>query len=170
LEVQVQAQAEPEPLMEVRVWPEPEPEPRTSGSVWVRTRFERFANWTVASLLRPKRQPSCRLGPFSHRRLDCPRVGPGPCGPGSGPDRRGRSEGPGQIVAEWTGPGGVQGQKLDGPDLGVRPSPDPDRAYCFSFFFGSFFQSLFTHFPPFSTPSGHFPTVFCIFSHVFACL
>ena len=49
--------------------------------------------------------------------IDCPRVGPGPCGPGSRPDHRGRSEGLGQIVAEWTGHGGFQGQKLDGPDL-----------------------------------------------------
>ena len=61
--------------------------------------------------------------------VDCPRVGPGPCGPGSGPDCRGRSEGPGQVVAEWTGPGGVQGQTLDGPTLGVGPDPDPDLAY-----------------------------------------
>jgi hypothetical protein len=38
----------------------------------------------------------------SHAELDCPRVGPGPCGPGSGPDCRGRSEGPGQGVAERT--------------------------------------------------------------------
>ena len=48
---------------------------------------------------------------------------------GSGPDRKGRSEGPGQTMAERTGPGGVQGQTLDGPDLGVRPGPDPDLAY-----------------------------------------
>ena len=50
LKVQVQARAEPEPPLKVQVGPVPKPEPRTSGPVWVQTRFEQFANRSVASL------------------------------------------------------------------------------------------------------------------------
>ena len=58
----------------------------------------------------------------------------------TGPQRE-----PGQAVAEWTGPGGVQGQTLDGLDLGVRLGPDPDRAYS-QIVFWIFFLSLFFFF------------------------
>ena len=51
LKDRVQAQAEPEPPLKVRVQPVPEPEPQTLGPVQVQTRFERFANQTVASLV-----------------------------------------------------------------------------------------------------------------------
>ena len=46
-------------------------------------------------------------------RLDCPGFSPGPLGPGSGPDPKGRSECLGQVTA--------------GLALRVRPGPDQDR-------------------------------------------
>ena len=56
--------------------------------------------------------------------IDCPQSGPGPRGPGSGPDRKGRSECPGQRSLART-----SGHLLFVPDLGVSPGPDLDRTY-----------------------------------------
>src|ERR1700678_3641945 len=57
--------------------------------------------------------------------VDCLRSGPGPCGPWTGPDPTGRSEGPGQILLARPRVGRGQGQLLGGPALGVGPGPDP---------------------------------------------
>ena len=63
--------------------------------------------------------------------LDCPESGPGPSGPGSGPDPTGRSECPGQGMVGLDLCQGVQGQMLQGPDLGVRLCPDLDQTHFF---------------------------------------
>ena len=56
--------------------------------------------------------------------VDCLRSGPGPCRPGS--------ECPGQWRVDRTHFCEVQVQVVSGPDLGVGPGLDPDRAYFFS--------------------------------------
>ena len=61
--------------------------------------------------------------------VDCPESGPGPLGPGSGLDRTGRSEGPGQSIVGPTLFGEVQGQLAHGPDRGVALGSDLDRPY-----------------------------------------
>jgi hypothetical protein len=61
--------------------------------------------------------------------LDCPGFGPGPRGPGSGPDRTLRSECPGQGMVGPDLCQGVQVRMLSEPDLRVGPGPDPNRTY-----------------------------------------
>ena len=116
-------------------------QPGSAYILWLRLGFGRLGlrkKWS------PSRGPNCaRLllipKPSNIYWIDCLRVGPGPCGPGSGPDHRGRSEGLGQGMAEWTPCGGVQGQTLDGPALGVGLGPDPDRVYASTIFSMTFF-------------------------------
>jgi hypothetical protein len=63
--------------------------------------------------------------------VDCPGSGPGPRGPGSGPDRTYRSECPGQREGGPALCSGVQVQEFDGPDLRFRTGPNPNRTHFF---------------------------------------
>ena len=62
-------------------------------------------------------------------KIDCPGSGPGPCGPGSGPDRPHRSKCLGQWRVDQPQFCEVQVQVVSGPDLGVGLGPDPDRPH-----------------------------------------
>ena len=68
------------------------------------------------------------------QRVDCPKSGPGPRGPGSGPDRSHRSEGPGQWEVDRTSILTVQVRDVSGPDLGVGPGSDLDRTSIFQLY------------------------------------
>ena len=70
--------------------------------------------------------------------LDRPEFGPGPHGPGSGPDRPHRSECSGQWEVGLDPILKVQVQVVSEPDLGVGPGLDPNRTSIYSSMYYTF--------------------------------